>query len=313
MGVWSRWTGGGRLLVSFCNLPAPLVDTACPGLGILEIPSGRFRWLETGAEGVGTCTGLAVDAGRIYTAWGRNRWEYHLTVLDARSLRVLGATPLGGVEDAHGIATDGRRVYVTSTGTDRVFRFPMDGDRLAPHGEVAFAAGVEETDAHHLNSIQCLPDAPGTVLSAFGPKDGDTWSSARQGRILLLRGPRTAPETLAEGLRHPHSVSFSPDGDLFFCESGKGVFRNRDGSFAIRLNGYTRGVAWLGPSVAAVGTTTGRRISRSTGRPLVGNPAEQGEALGETAVWLVDVSARRVIGHFPLEAAAPEIFDLALL
>ena len=113
---------------------------------------------------------------------------------------------------------------------------------------------------------------------------------------------------IAAGLEHPHSLLPLSE-KLAACASrhqelvvlGPGLARNR------KLDGYTRGLCLDGPDLF-VGTSVGRRVSRSSGR--VDNPADPGTTVGRCAVTQLSASDLAVKRTFDLGAYGDEIYDL---
>ena len=140
------------------------------------------------------------------------------------------------------------------------------------------------------------------VIAAFGPKFGSLWSSASEGYLHdISRGI-----CIKSGIYHPHSLS-ARGKSFYWCESQRQLFWCLDGPIA-SLDGYVRGACWLSDQRVCLGTSVGRKQSKSTG--LVGNPTDPGESTGSCVVSMIDIAAGRCEKRIDLTCVGREIYDL---
>src|SRR4029077_14984154 len=151
-------------------------------------------------------------------------------------LTLLNRYPFQTAADVHSLCLSRGDVYAVSTGTDEVIRLRLRGVDVID--EVGFwqpEKNEPRQDVHHLNS---LIEYDGELLvSGFGKKEGDRWSSARSGFVLNL----TRHPALASGIQQPHAL-LEARGRIFFCESKKMAVRILGSHFQQPLSGYTRGL-----------------------------------------------------------------------
>ncbi|MGZ6792931.1 MAG: DUF4915 domain-containing protein [Mycobacteriales bacterium] len=299
------------LLVSCCNLPRPGA-TSLFDVGVVD---GSVRPVPmTCASGdVASGVGLIRRGDEIWHVHLDSTMSAHLARFRADTLEMVGDHELPGVRDAHSLCATPDGMAVVSTGTDEVVGFAWDGRRLTPTGPL-WAASEAGVDTHHLNSVGWWRGA--LVCSGFGPKADQTWASASEGYVVDVSTGRR----LVEGLYHPHSVT-ELDGRLAVCDSSTGralllpapgaedVMHAADGSVLGHVDAYVRGLAVDSSGTMYLGTSMGRRRSKSTG--VVLNPADEGTPLGAAGVWrLADGALTQLCS---LEAVASEVYDLLWL
>lgn len=295
-----------QILVSFCNVTRPgwpalgLLDPATSTFHVVQLPVGLLR-------GAGL-TGLAATERHVYAATqatnvtlrGRRPGRCELLVFDRADLRLVNRYPFRRATDVHSLWLAGETLYAVSTGTDEVVELRARGAevdleslfwRPEPPGPRA--------DVHHLNAVRGRADR--LLVVGFGRRGGGLWSSARDGFVV----DAVCGERLASGLRHPHSLALV-DGQIACCESRERAVQVIGGPRVGDLAGYTRGLCVVG-SELFVGTSVGRRTSRSTGR----SAAHASTAPpGRCAISRLSTDRLVVEETIDLSAYGREIYDL---
>jgi DNA-binding beta-propeller fold protein YncE len=88
----------------------------------------RLRWVEsTGAFILHQPKGMAIQDGKLYVA--DNKRVLVFSIADARP---LSARSLVGAQQLNDMATDGKHVYVSDTGTGKIHRLNAEGEGPAP-------------------------------------------------------------------------------------------------------------------------------------------------------------------------------------
>jgi len=291
---------GRFLLVSFCNVAA----TPRPSCLLrMDLATGRSEWLELGFGGelLVSGAGICMDDRCIYhLSIAQQDFESRLTVLDRHSFEVLHAQALAEISDGHSIRRLGDDLVVASTGMDDVVAYRMDG-HCAVQPRLVWSPTGAHDDTHHINSLEVVDGR--LVCSAFGPREGDSWSGTRAGYLFDVTGG----VPLLQGLRQPHSARWH-DGKMYFCNSAMGTVETADGVEA-RLDSYSRGLDFGPGGRILVGTSVARR--RLDLGPEAGfvNPNEAGVAQGRCSVTECrpSVAEPTVID---MAAYGPEIYDL---
>lgn len=292
-----------QVLISFCN-----VVGNGPMLGLLDTHRRTFRPVAVPPEvskhrGM---TGLAVSDRYIYAGiqWRRRGDDTtsRLLILDRHTLSRVALHTFHSVQRVHSLLVAGEALYAVSTGTDEVIR--CDLAHGLPGCEVVVwkpAANAPRDDTQHLNAITAFEGA--LYISGFGPRQDQLWSSARNGGYVVNLATG-AP--VATGLNHPHSLT-QIDGELAFCESNAGAIRIVGGVvIAHDLPGYARGLCQVG-SLLLVGTGIRRRISESTGTPVM-SPVDPDD--GRCTVTAVALGKGEIQFIVDLTAYGREIYDL---
>jgi Domain of unknown function (DUF4915) len=294
------------LLVSICNVAAS-PRASC--LLLLDPHTHRGEWLNVGiGEPLVSGAGICVDEHYVHhVSITEAGFRTVLTLLDRESLQVEGVYELPEVTDGHSVQRQGDDIFVASTGTDEVISYRLHGDK-AVDPQVVWTPTGSKSDTHHINSLAL---SGGELLcSAFGAKEGNSWSTAQRGYIHNI----TTDTNTVDGLRQPHSVSIY-DGELYFCNSVEGTV-NTDDEVIAYLVGYSRGLAFGPGERMYAGTSLSRRLSRSATRTGEGdiflNPTGEGEVAGQCAVIeMSTVPSHRM--EISLEEHGREIYDLVLL
>jgi hypothetical protein len=256
-----------EVLVSYCARPASGDRT----LGALNARTLELRLIEGvfGAAPDEEIAGLAADQDFVYVAARR---PAALIILSRPDLRVIQRHPLPELENLHSLCVREDELFVVSTGTDEVVRFLMQGPRIVSNSLFWRPAGsAVRADAHHLNGL-CFFQGE-LHVSGFGEKTGDTWAGSFDGFIRNLE----RNETVATGLRHPHSLLPLDDG-IAYCESGRRTVHLPGRPPIHSLPGYARGLCRVGDHLF-VGASSRRLVSRSTGKAVPG-PGADGLAEG---------------------------------
>jgi hypothetical protein len=287
----------GSILLSFCNLPTPLRT----GILRLDLDSEEAAEVELGSEAnVESCTGLSADGNRIYALF-LSDGIYLIGALSRNDLQPVFRQPLPEIKDGHSILAKEEYLYVVSTGTDEIFRYDL-GPKGVSNPVVIWRASDTTTDTHHVNSITGWDG--NLVISAFGPKFGTLWSSAFDGYIHDISRNRS----IKGGIYHPHSLAVHRN-RLYYFESYRKLLWCLEGPVS-GLDAYSRGVCWASEHLVCVGSSVGRRFSRSTG---LANPADPGELAGSCGIRLSDIRLGRTVKEINLQWFGPEIYDVIIL
>lgn len=290
-------------LVSFCNNPSA---SASPLLGIKisenNTLSNEFSPINLGFPGTSShATGLTSSDEFIFIAF-HSEGIFYISALARNNLLPVFQQPLPEAKDIHSLLAWRKSLYVVSTGTDQVLSYDILSHGLT-NPTVVWQASKENRDTHHINSIALHNNE--LFISAFGPKTGSLWSSAKDGYIHNI----TKDSRLKEGIFHPHSLSTNNQ-KIYYCESYTSSFCSLDDKI-FTLPGYTRGVNWLSPDQICIATSIGRKVSRSTG--LVGNPGDPGEAHGLCGITIRNISNNENVSSLDLSWFGPETYDILLL
>jgi hypothetical protein len=287
-----------EILVSFCNVWTP----GRPLLGLLDTELSSLRIVPLPRELL-PCTGirgLAISDRFLVAAMQEgSETRPRLAILDRTDLTACGVYGFRSTGDVHSICLAGDRLYAVSTGTDEVIELRIRGPEVVAE-TVCWRPDPDgpRVDRHHLNGI-CRWHGE-LLVSGFGPKSGERWSSAVDGFVVnISRGKR-----MASGVYHPHSLTAIGD-TLAYCESsGKAVRTLGPGPAQCGLPGYTRGLCRAGDGLF-VGSCVGRRVSKSTG--LINNSGEGGELAGQCAVSRLSLQRFEIESTFDLSDVAREI------
>lgn len=291
-----------RVLVSFCNQGAGRPSLAvcdvrhADRVDVVDLPD----FGQVGAAGLtraGDVIAVALQAQPGAPA--------HLVLLDAETLGVREHWPLSLVADPHSMVWQpdgqGGRLTVASTGTDEVIELELRGEDAPVERVVWRPAGAgRRIDRHHINSVALHEDQ--LIVAGFWPKVGRHWASALQGKVVVAE----TDEVLQDGLRHPHSL-VSIDADLWLCESSGATVQMVGGAAGRTLPGYTRGLCVLGGDQLMVGTSVGRKTSRSLG---ISNPGDPGQVAGACCLLVLARPALQPVQVVKLGHLTSEIYDI---
>ncbi len=288
------------LLASFCNIPTP---TTSPLL-LISLPlnkESKIVPISLGHSGISTtATGLAQGNGKIFIAFISDG-KFRVAVLD-KNLNSLFTQELES-QDIHSMLVDGKYLYTISTGTDEVVRYEITNKELKTP-EVVWRASDIKKENHHLNSITKYKGD--LIISSFGKsKMENAWRTAYDGIIFNV----TKGIILKDKVYQPHSVSSNGE-DLFYCESGKGLFLSTN-KFSKSLDGYTRGVQFESKTSVFVATSFGRSPKRNI-KSLFFNPMDSGKKSGACRIYNINISSKKS-SHTDFGWFANEIYDLLIL
>lgn len=291
-----------NLLVSLCNLPVP-GETAVLRL---DTGSGEVFTVSLGATiPIKTCTGLTRDETRIYVLCADVDGKFYLAALDIEDLTPVFFQFLPEIRDGHSMVIHQNRLCIASTGNDAVIAYDLDQGGV-DNPSLVWNVADSHCDTHHVNGLAVWRGD--LVLSAFGLKSGQTWSTALYGYLFNVSRGRM----LAENIYQPHSLKACGD-NLYYCESARGSIASL-GKGVWQVGNYTRGLDFIGADTVVSGSSVARRVSKSTG--LINNPADPGEEAGSCAVNIFRLSSSTVsdrLAHISLRDYAPEIYDLLYL
>jgi hypothetical protein len=274
------------LVVSFCNPPHALVGVhRHDGHDLVQLP------LESAEQ----FTGLAADDTHLYVATDA-RAEARLVALARATWTVAWEAPLTAAHDVHSIAVTDGYLYAVSTGTDSVIRYRLD--RGVGDPEIVWSPTGAGEDTHHLNGIALWNGS--VIVSAFGPRRGERWASARDG--YLYDASKRAP--IEKGIYHPHAV-LPWRGELWWCESATGTVQSSSGRRCV-VDGYARGLAPLTNRLLAIGTSVGRH----TGDGAITNPLDPGAPAGRCGITVFDARTDSTPGFLDTSRIGPEIYGL---
>jgi hypothetical protein len=291
-----------QLLISIQNVAAN-PRRSC--LLRMDPATGHKQWVDVGINQL-LASGLGIYAGAehiFHVCIANDDFGTWLTVLDRRSLAVLHTQPLPEVSDGHSIVCHEGELIVVSTGTDEIVGYELDG--IKPRNpRIVWSPTDLRDDTHHVNSLTI---ANGDLLcSAFGPKEGDSWTTVSNGYVRNL----TRDTVVMNGLRQPHSATWS-SGQLFVCNSLEGSVNTVEGVLTY-MYGYARGLTFGEDGTMYAGTSLSRRPSDTTSDAQFRNPSDPGELHGQCAVTLMAPGA----GHRLELGMAPfgnEIYDIVVL
>lgn len=288
--------GSRGILVSFCNVRS----VASPVLGAFDTGSRNLH-VVLRCRDVAECTGftgLAVSEEHIFAVAQLRSRASSLYVFARETLRLAGCYPLCLGQDVHSVALAPGTLFAVSTGTDEVLQLRREGATLSDE-EVVWRPDpdVPRADTHHLNGL-VYHDGQ-LVVSGFGRREGEMWTSARSGRMWELNSKCI----IRDGIEHPHSPVSDISG-LMYCDSRRMAVQRVDSS--PQLPGYARGLC-LYEGQVFVGTSEGRKVSKSTG--IVNNPTGPGRVAGVCSISRL-IPGLELLETTDLSSHGSEIYDL---
>jgi hypothetical protein len=294
-----------RALLSFCN------ESRTPDKGVLlfDFATKTGTWFAVGtrSEIMGT-RGIAADGKWLYVCYTVGWWETHVsTYALAEQFELAADYVLGEVKDPHSMCVHDGRLLVASTGTDEIIAYDVEEGAIDDAPVTFWRAGRSAEDTHHVNSV--ASDGNRVVISAFGRKSGEFWSSAENGYIRDV----TSDTILREGLRQPHSVRLTAD-RVYFTESSRQTLCEA-GGLSIPIGGYVRRCDVVRENSLLVGSNAARRVSRSLGIVTNSNNIEEreGEVVGKCTVAHVKVQAVPAREFYDVTPYGKEIYDICAL
>jgi hypothetical protein len=312
----------GILLVSFCNLNLARPDA--PPLALLPDPAEPVLLIPTEPlPGIVGITGLFADERFVYAVGqscpapgttGNAARLSELLTFDRADLSLRDRYTFRLGRDVHSLtAVDGGLIAV-STGTDALIELALrDGEVQGEHVHWRADPVGEPADHVHLNAVVNRHGTGTLLVSGFGRRTGPTWTSARDGFVREVATRTGAPgPILATGLPQPHSLLL--DGDrVLLCASRTRTVCTLSGDRFAALPGYARGLCHDGPAALCIGTSVGRRTSRSrtpSDSTPIANPHDPGTPTGDCAILRVDRTNGRELNRVVLSPRFTEIYDL---
>jgi hypothetical protein len=284
------------LLISFCNMQ----QAQASALLRYDTRDGSSTWVDMGHDqgaisisSVGLC-----DTGQLLLHVAILKNVPHAFAFDRKTLTLRWYQPLPDVQDPHSIAAADGRVYIVSTGSDEVIQYTLADDGLVSPNSLWTPSGIGQ-DTHHINSVTTYKGD--VYVTGCGPKKGARWSTADDGYIYNI----TQDVFIKKQIYHPHTLIVHQD-TFYYCDSSRAAFASLDKPLTT-LEGYVRGAAFTSKHVAYIGTSLGRKISKSTG--IVDNPADDGEDWGFCGVTRFDLRTKEQI-RIDLTQYGREIYDI---
>ena len=241
-----------KLLVSLCNRGSWETAILGPFLVELSVASGEVRPIDlkvswpTGTTGIMGLAHLGEDL--LAVTQGPSALLLCLT----RDYRLRSVWPLAQVRDAHSLAVRDGLVYVASTGTDRVIEF----DLRRGSERVFWQANHHGNDSIHLNSLRWHRGE--LLATTFGPKKGDDWRSADDGRSFSRVSGGSGAELYAAAFdaSGERGLAVGRAGAAWLSEDGGKSWRDcRAG-----VDRFLGAVAWLPDGTALVGGEGGMAL-----------------------------------------------------
>lgn len=293
------------VIVSLCN------EQRSPEQGLLlfDIDRKAGTWIPVGArESIMGTRGICANGDFLYAAYTVGWHETHVASYKVgESVELVDDVTLPDVSDPHSICIFEDRLLVASTGTDEVVAYALDHGAVSRSAEQFWRATDERRDTHHVNSV--CSDGASVVISAFGPREGEFWSSARSGYLYDV----TARTYIAEDVYQPHSVRAFQEG-LCFAESSRQTLRFVGGK-TILVGGYVRGCDRAADGMLLVGTNAARRVSRSRGEVTNAQNIEstEGERVGTCSIVSITGAEVPLRSYIDISSFGAEIYDIVIL
>jgi len=293
------------LVISFCNQTSSPSQSLC----LMELVSGNIRWIDlsqipvefrTNFVGV---TGVCLAEDRIVISTQGPRPV--LALLDGLASKVIEFSPLVRCKDPHSIVFHRDHIYVTSTGTNEIYRVSLHNKKFGEEELYWQYPDVRyDQDEIHLNGLT-LNNAR-LIASCFGEKiEIDQWG--KSGRVFYIDNGFN----IIDGLSQPHSPVIK-NGRLVFAESklervwvfveegvDSWVFERY-----LKLDGYARGVALLKHEIV-VGISADRKVSRSRQTYL-----DEAIQLRPAALIVINNNSNVNLNYPKFEFFGREIYDV---
>lgn len=292
------------LLISFCN---QLSSPHC-SLCVIDTSNRDSRWIDFSDlpddlfnNFSGVCGICQVGDDAIITTQGEMPILAVVSIVEAKLKHHI---VLNQCKDPHSLLHYKGHVYVTSTGTNEIYRIMYHDGQLGQEELFWQYPGVGyEKDEVHLNGI--TRDKDGFIASCFGPrkKEGG-W--AEDGRIFYIE----SGISIHIGLNQPHTPIVE-NGQLMFAESAANkvfLYHKPETSWKkekeIVLNGYTRGLALRKQSLL-IGVSASRKLSRSQGKFLY-----ESSNSGDSELVVIDLATTKPVDSFDLLPFGREPYDV---
>ncbi len=294
------------LLLTFCNQQASLFHSLC----VLDLADGRVGWIDLeSAPGEfrddfgGVCGACAV--GERVVICTQSNEKPMLAMIDPRTGSIGSTLPLPGCRDPHSVAFQDGHVYVTSTGTNEIYRVAVQGEHFGEQELFWRYPGVRyDRDEVHLNGITVADGR--FITSCFGSRKPDgSWDTA--GSVFYL----DSGLPIRGGLNQPHTPLVIADRLVFAESAANKVFMYAKTAAAawtldaeFEMPGYTRGLA-LEDGRLFVGISSSRTVSRSR-KTAVSAPQQSSNA----AIISVHLETQEQEIAWDLSAYAREVYDM---
>lgn len=288
-----------HVLISFCNLSDGLLPLA---LGVLNLRDGFFYYLDISCVKIESfdtgCTGITVcNNGDIYVA------------VQSESPRILHFDKFGkfinyidcvGLKDLHDIKCIENKIYIASTGNNRLFSIDITAPLKPAIVEKIF--NEECIDILHFNSFCHLgSNTINNFLFSFTRREnGDDMGSIRLADKTVLLDYLNVPHTL-----------FSLKNRTFVLDSKNSMIIEFDSTTGskikqVKLSGFLRGMSYSAGKLI-VGRSSFRLDSRKNPTGSISSFDLEYFRSGVYILNLEDLAVERFID---LSNYAPEIYDI---
>lgn len=289
-------------LISFCNSPSQspspvLLIKLSPDLSTVLNFSPIYLGLN---QPILQVTGISSNENSIFVIFVLMNKQTYVSSLSIEDFSLQFYQELPDIIDPHSIVSIKNQLFIVSTGTDEVVHYDVYDGGLGDKS-IFWRASESKLDSHHINSI--AENNGELFISAFGPKSGPMWSSAENGYIHNI----SKDVRVMEKIYHPHSLTIIKN-QFFYCESFTGSLL-MNGNQIVKVNGYSRGIASPYENYICIGTSIGRKISKSTG--LINQAIEGiGEPTGFCGVNVFNSDLNKITFNHDFSWFGPEIYEI---
>jgi|GEM_PF-2511270 hypothetical protein len=289
-------------LISFCNSPSQspspvLLVKLSPDLSTVLNFTPIYLGLNQPTLQV---TGITSNENSIFVIFVLMNKQTYISSLSIEDFSLRFCQELPEIIDPHSIVTINNQLFIVSTGTDEVVRYDYFDGGLS-NRSIFWRASEAKSDTHHINSI--AKNSGELYISAFGPKSGQLWSTAENGYIHNI----SKDVRVMDKIYHPHSLTIIKN-QFFYCESFTGSLM-KNGNQIVKVDGYTRGIASPNENFICIGTSIGRKISKSTG--LINQAIEGiGEPTGFCGVNVFNTDLNKITINHDFSWFGPEIYEI---
>ncbi|MFA6602430.1 MAG: DUF4915 domain-containing protein [Candidatus Shapirobacteria bacterium] len=290
-----------KFLISFCNTKnySELTKIGYSPLGLFDTNSNKLYWIPLPSNlEVNGITGLCQSPTHIFAIFpGPSPGVISINKSNPNNLKIIFLSNLG---DPHSLVYHQNYLYIVSTSSDSIYKHEVyENGTVSATGILFWKPRNSEgnSDTHHLNSILIYNN--NLLVSAFGIKTGDRWSSANNGYIYDI----TNSKYLKKQIYHPHTVTVNKD-NIYVCESSSSsILKDHDIHFKLD-SGYVRGLI-VNKTQTLIGVSSGRLVSKSSG--ITNNPADLGALQSNCKVI---VCKHNKYFFYDFSAFHNEIYDL---
>jgi predicted RNA-binding protein YlqC (UPF0109 family) len=288
-----------KILISFVNTTHKSLYYQKFGLSqlaLLDTNTFQIFFIKTNEIDDNGFSGLAKSNGYFY-ALSQSDVVTSLIKYSIRDLKIIKIVKSKKIVDPHSIMVDDNKLYVVSTGTNSIETFDTNLNYIKTHWKHPDVGA--EKDEVHMNSIFKLNGD--LVVSCFGKKNLDKWSSATNGYLMNTKNNNK----VISGINHPHSA-FEIGGNIYYCESSTGkIYENKKLLFK-QDKSYVRGLSIV-EDYLIVGVSGSRTNSKST--KVVLNPSETGKYISKTGIIIKNMRTY-TIKYYDLSFIEKEIYDV---